>query len=114
MAATERADMEDMASILREDAIFSMPPELDVYVGREAIVESWTPFLTGPARIGDFKLVPVRCNNQLAAANYLRAPGEVSYERLAMDVLRIEDGAITEIVTFPGAFFDHFDLPERL
>ncbi len=114
MSATERADMDDMASILREDAIFSMPEDPEVYVGREAIVESWTPFLTGPARIGDFKMVPVRCNNQLAAACYVRAPGEVSFERLAMDVLRVEEGAVTEIVTFPGSFFDHFDLPERL
>jgi RNA polymerase sigma-70 factor (ECF subfamily) len=91
-----------------------MPPEPTVFVGRNAIVESWTPTLTGPARVGDFKLVPTRCNNQLAAANYVRAPGEESYERLAIDVLRIVDGAIAEIVTFPHSVFDDFGLPARL
>jgi RNA polymerase sigma-70 factor (ECF subfamily) len=69
---------------------------------------------TGPARIGDFKMVPTRCNNQLAAANYVRAPGEETYERLSLDVLRIESGQIAEIVTFPESVFDDFGLPERI
>ena len=113
MDATERADMDEMAALLRDDAIFWMPPEPEVFVGRDAIVESWTPAMTGPARIGDFKLVPTRCNNQLAAANYVRAPGEDSFERLAVDVLRIEEGQIVEVVTFPHWVFDSFGLPER-
>jgi RNA polymerase sigma-70 factor, ECF subfamily len=114
MEATERADMTAMAELLKEDAVFWMPPEPAVFASRDAILESWTPVLTGPARIGDFKMVPTRCNNQLAAANYVRAPGEESYERLAIDVLRIEDGAIAEIVAFPHSVFDDFGLPERL
>lgn len=114
MEASEKADMAAMAEILKEDAVFWMPPDPGVFVGRDVIIESWTPFLTGPTRIGDFKMVPTRCNNQLAAANYVRAPGEESYERLALDVLRIADGAIAEIVTFPGSVFDDFGLPERI
>ena len=114
MKATEQADMSAMAEVLKEDAVFWMPPEPEVFVGRDLIVESWTPFLTGPARIGDFKMVPTRCNNQLAAANYVRAPGEETYERLALDVLRIENGQIAEIVTFPESLFDDFGLPERI
>lgn len=114
MEATEKADMDTMATLLKEDAIFSMPPEPGVFVGRDVLVDAWTPFLSGPARIGDFKMVPTRCNNQLAAANYVRAPGEQYYERLALDVLRVEDGEIAEIMTFPGSIFDAFGLPERL
>lgn len=114
MEATERADMSAMATLLKEDAVFSMPPETEVFVGRDVIIESWTPFLIGPARIGDFKMVPTRCNNQLAAANYVRAPGEETYERLSIDVLRVEDGEIAEIVTFPDSVFDDFGLPERI
>lgn len=113
MRATEEADMATMATLLKEDAVFWMPPEPGVFVGRTTIVESWTPFLSGPTRIGDFKMLPVRCNNQLAAANYLRPPGGESYERLSIDVLRIEDGAIAEIVTFGHSMFDHLGLPER-
>lgn len=114
MEATERADMTAMAELLKEDAVFWMPPDPGVFVGRQGIIESWTPFLTGPARIGDFKMVPTRCNNQVAAANYVRAPGEEVYSRLSLDVLRIEDGAIAEIVTFPESVLDDFGLPERL
>jgi RNA polymerase sigma-70 factor, ECF subfamily len=113
MDATERADMAEMAALLKEDAIFWMPPEPGVFSGRDAIVESWTPALTGPARIGEFKMVPTRCNNQLAAANYVRAPGEDTYERLALDVLRIEDGQIAEVIAFPHSVFDTFGLPDR-
>jgi RNA polymerase sigma-70 factor, ECF subfamily len=113
MRATERADMKEMATLLREDAVFWMPPDPEVLVGRDVIVGSWTPFLTGPARIGDFKMVPTRCNNQLAAAGYVRAPGEDTYERLAVDVLRIVDGQIAEIATFGDSVFDAFGLPER-
>jgi RNA polymerase sigma-70 factor (ECF subfamily) len=111
MEATERADMTTMAEILKKDAVFWMPPDPGVFAGRDAILESWTPVLTGPA---DFKAVPTRCNNQLAAAFYVRAPGEDTYERLAMDVLRIADGKIAEIITFPHTIFDDFGLPERL
>ena len=112
MEATEHADMSTMATLLKEDAVFSMPPEPEIFVGRDVIIENWTPFLVGPARIGDFKMVPTRCNNQLAAANYVRAPGWEAYERLSLDVLRVEGGEIAEIVTFPDSVFDHFGLPE--
>jgi len=113
MEATERADMTTMATLLKEDAVFWMPPDPGVFVGRDVIVESWTPSLIGPGRIGQFKMVPTRCNNQLAAANYVRAPGEETYERLSLDVLRIEGAEIAEIVTFPDTVFDDFGLPER-
>lgn len=113
MEATEQADMSAMAAVLKEDAVFWMPPEPGVFVGRDALIDSWTPFLTGPARMGDFKMVPTRCNNQLAAANYVRAPGEETFERLSIDVLRIEEGQIAEVVTFPESVFDSFGLPER-
>ncbi|HEX6300033.1 MAG TPA: hypothetical protein VF148_06185 [Acidimicrobiia bacterium] len=93
--------MTAMAQLLKEDAVFWMPPDPGVFVGRSVIIESWTPFLTGPARIGDFKMVPI-------------APGEEHYARLPLDVLRIEDGAIAEIVTFPESVFDDFGMPERL
>lgn len=114
MEATERADMTAIAQLIREDAVFWMPPDRGVLSGRDAIVDSWTPALVGPERLGDFKMVPTKCNNQLAAANYVRAPGEEDYERLSLDVLRIEDGAIVEIVTFSDSVFDAFGLPERI
>ena len=40
--------------------------------------------------------------------------GRRRYEPLAIDVLRVQDGVVTEIVTFDGAVFEHFDLPATL
>ena len=55
-----------------------------------------------------------RANGQPAVAGYVRKPGDAAYEPLAIDVLRVRDGLITEIVTFDSAVFQHFDLPATL
>jgi RNA polymerase sigma-70 factor, ECF subfamily len=47
-------------------------------------------------------------------ACYLRRPGDSEYRPLALDVLRIEEGAVAEIVAFPGSVFPAFGLPDRL
>ncbi|MGH2945656.1 MAG: hypothetical protein ACRDPC_05240 [Solirubrobacteraceae bacterium] len=39
---------------------------------------------------------------------------DTEYRRLALDVLRIEGGRITEITTFCGELFPAFGLPESL
>ena len=41
-------------------------------------------------------------------------PGDAACEPLAIDVLRVQDGVVTEIVTLDGAVFEHFDLPATL
>jgi hypothetical protein len=38
-------------------------------------------------------------------------PGDSTWRAMALDVLRIEDGLITEIVTFPPDSFRLFGLP---
>jgi Sigma-70 region 2 len=58
----------------------------------------------------------VRCvithaNLQPAVANYVLRPGDSSWRALALDVLRIEEGVIREIVTFAPDVFASFDLP---
>jgi RNA polymerase sigma-70 factor, ECF subfamily len=115
MDACERADMPALASLMREDAVFSMPPEPTVVRGRDGIVESWAPALTDPSELGEFLLVPVWLNRQPAAANYVRRLGDTEFRAVAVDVLRLEDGLITNIVTFEhtAAFpvFDLLDLP---
>ena len=52
-----------------------------------------------------------RANRQPAVACYVRRPGDDAYSPLALDVLRIVDGAVAEIVTFDGAIFGWFGLP---
>jgi RNA polymerase sigma-70 factor, ECF subfamily len=112
--AHERGDGEAVAALLREDARFSMPPEPGLYVGVEAIRAVWTEGGFGTEELGDLRCLPARANRQPAVACYLRRPGEAPFRPMALDVLRIEDGAVAEIVTFVPGLFPAFDLPEEL
>ena len=60
------------------------------------------------------RCVVTRANGQPAVAGYVRKPGDAAYEPLAIHVLRVQDGVVTEIVTFGGAVFEHFNLPATL
>jgi len=44
----------------------------------------------------------------------LRRAGASTYEAFAMDVLRIEDGLIAEIITFDSEVFNWFRLRRQL
>ena len=50
-------------------------------------------------------------NLQPAVAYYRCQPGDSTWRALALDILRIEDGLITEIVAFPPHSFTAFGLP---
>ena len=99
---------------MREDARFSMPPEPGTWVGRETIVDAWTEGGFGAPDFGDVRCLVTSANRQPAVAAYLRRPGDAAHRGLALDVLRVEDGAIAEIITFPPTLFAAFGLPETL
>ena len=51
-------------------------------------------------------------NLQPAVALYLRAPGEVRYRPLALEVLRVEEGQVVEVVDWSRPeLFEAFGLP---
>ncbi len=100
MEACERADLTVLADLMREDAVFSMPPEPDVTRGRDAIIEQWAPAMTGPTAFGKFLMVPVWLNRQPAAVAYTRRPGEPAFRAIGVDVLRVEGGVIAEILAW--------------
>ncbi|MFD1150975.1 RNA polymerase subunit sigma-70 [Saccharothrix hoggarensis] len=112
--ATERCDMALMASVLREDVTWSMPPQPEWYRGRDVVVDIWTPVMVGPEAFGEWKVLETRANRQPALANYVRKPGEELFKPAAMDVLRIEGDAIAEVLTFPSDRFPLFGLPASL
>jgi RNA polymerase sigma-70 factor (ECF subfamily) len=58
--------------------------------------------------------VPARANRQLAAANYLRAPGDDTYRAFKIDVIRFAGDRIAEITTFDQTLFGAFDLPPAM
>jgi RNA polymerase sigma-70 factor, ECF subfamily len=114
LEAHERADADAFVELMREDARFSMPPEPELHVGREKIVAAWKEGGFG-TELRDFRCLLTRANMQPAVAVYHRPPGASEHRPLALDVLRIEDGLVTEIVAFEaGSLFPAFDLPSRL
>jgi RNA polymerase sigma-70 factor, ECF subfamily len=112
--ASERGDAAEIAALMREDARFAMPPEPDLVVGRDAILRSWAEGGFGTDAFGELRCRVTRANRQPAIAAWVREPGGTEFEALAIDVLRIEEGRIAEITTFPRAVFPAFDLPMTL
>ena len=54
---------------------------------------------------GDLRCVVTRANGQPAVGVYRRREGEEDYRPLAVDVLRMAEGVVVEILTFvPGQF----------
>jgi RNA polymerase sigma-70 factor (ECF subfamily) len=114
MDATERADLNGLAALLREDARFTMPPEAAWYEGRDAIIAGWAPSLVGPNALGDLKHLVTSANRQPAVAAYVRAGDGGDYVPLGLDVLRIEGGVVVEVTAFAPRLFPAFGLPPTL
>jgi RNA polymerase sigma-70 factor, ECF subfamily len=111
MAAHERGDVEALARLLRDDVRASAPPLPLWYEGRESLLES-SRRSAAPDR---FRYLPTSANKQLAAASYVRRPGESVYRPMGIDVLRIEDGLVAEITAFlRPELFPAFALPAAL
>ncbi|WP_347354790.1 RNA polymerase subunit sigma-70 [Intrasporangium sp.] len=110
----ERADLEGVAALLHEQVRFCMPPTPGLWVGRGPVVRAWADGGFGSADFGSLRCLSVGANGQPAVAAYARRPGGAAYEPLAVDVLRVQDGLVTEVVIFGAAMFRHFDLPARL
>jgi RNA polymerase sigma-70 factor, ECF subfamily len=96
--AHERADVDALAALLREDARLTMPPHAIWYDGREAIVIAAAKgFEPG---FGELRSIATGANRQPALAHYLRPSGESGFRPLALDVLSVEGGRIAEIASF--------------
>jgi RNA polymerase sigma-70 factor, ECF subfamily len=111
--ATEDADPEAMLETLHEDLRFAMPPEPGLFVGRKKVLEYWAPGFDVEG-FGRMTGIVTRASMQPAVACYRQKPGESEYRALALDVMRIENGAIAEITTFPAELFPALGLPEVL
>lgn len=109
--AGERADIGALESLIRQDAVFRMPPVSEIAMGREAMFRLWLDAGFGSEAFGRLRCVTTRANRQPAVAAYVLRSGDTTYRALALDVLRIEEGIITEIVTFGPEVFPAFALP---
>ena len=109
--ASESADFRAFESIIRADATFRMPPDFGGAEGRDAMFRLWIEGGFGSERFGRVRCVVTHANLQPAVACYQCRPGDSTWRALALEVLRIEDGLITEIVVFPPDSFPAFRLP---
>jgi RNA polymerase sigma-70 factor (ECF subfamily) len=114
VAFSEAPDPTALKRLLSEDVRFSMPPQPGTWEGRDAVVDGWVAGGFGSEMFGSMRTVITRANRQPAVACYVRRPGDDRHTPMAIDVLRIAGGAVTEIVTFDGALFGCFGLPPTI
>jgi RNA polymerase sigma-70 factor (ECF subfamily) len=113
VAAFEAYDMDALASLIREDAIQSMPP-YDLWLsGRDDIFAWWL----GPgATCRDSRVIPaVSANGSPAFGQYRPRPSGSGYEPWALQVVEVADGKIVELTFFldTETLFPLFGLPLR-
>jgi RNA polymerase sigma-70 factor (ECF subfamily) len=111
VAACEAPDIAGFASLIREDVVMRMPPQPEITVGREAILRHMVDAGFGTEAFGRLRCVTTRANRQPAVACYVLGKDDTSYRALAVDVLRIEEGLVSEILTFGPEVFESLGLP---
>ena len=115
MDATDRGDVAGMIKLLREDAIFSMPPAPEWWVGNEAIVAAWVEGGFGSQSFGELRCLPTRANRQPAVAVYRRHPDDSVFRPFLLDVLQMQEGTVSEVIAFPlEPLVDALGLPQTL
>lgn len=114
MQAHDDADPAAIAALVGDGMRFTMPPQPTLYEGPEAFVRFMAESAFGLDSPGQFTLVPTRANRQLAAANYVRAPGDDVFRAMSLDVLRVERGRLVEVTTFEPHLFEAFGLAPRM
>lgn len=112
LAAFEQSDMAAIERLLAQDAVLEMTGTTTWFSGKATCV----PFIAAQAigRSGDWRMVPLRANGQLAAAAYHRGDGGL-YHPFAVVVLATTSVHITRISLFGDtALFSRFALPPTL
>jgi RNA polymerase sigma-70 factor, ECF subfamily len=106
--AWEHGDEQSFVALLRDDAVLSMPPLAEWYVGRVAI-GGFFRWATGPAGAGPFRYVPTRASNALAFGIY--AAGNP----FILQVVEADAGGVASLTSFMYPhLFPHFGLPAHL
>jgi RNA polymerase sigma-70 factor, ECF subfamily len=108
--AWSRRDVDAIAALLAEDAVFSMPPWAEWWQGRETIA--------GFAKnedCGETRSIPIRVSGQPGIAAYALDEETGRFVPAAIDVLTLEGGLIKEITAFvTPELFPRFGLPSEL
>jgi RNA polymerase sigma-70 factor (TIGR02960 family) len=111
--AVESGDVDDVVSLLTDDALLTMPPQPLEYQGHEAIAA----FLRDRAELrgAPLRVVPTRANTQPAFGCYLPDARAAIARPYGLIVLMLEGDAIAAITWFADtSVFRHFGLPRML
>jgi RNA polymerase sigma-70 factor (ECF subfamily) len=110
--AFQNADVTAVMQLLRDDAVFEMPPEPTWFTGRELIGRFLqSRVITYPGR---FQMIPTVANGQPALASYMRHRDGV-YHGHSICVLTIAASRVTRVTSFndPGLVAT-FGLPQTV
>jgi RNA polymerase sigma-70 factor (ECF subfamily) len=97
--AWEQADVQTLIDLLREDAVFSMPPIPSWYGGQAAIRTLVARTIFAGEAQGRWRLIAARANRQAAFGLY-RAGGDGLHHAYGVQIVTRRGDAIAEIVTF--------------
>ena len=112
--AWARRDVEAIAALLAEDAVFSMPPWAEWWQGRDTIARFAEDEFFECLETRTFP-TPIRVNGQLGIAAYSLDEETGRFVPAAIDVLTFEGELIKEITAFvTPELFPHFGLPPEL
>ncbi len=112
MHAWEASNIDELVSLLKQDASFAMPPSSSWYLGREAIRTIAEKVIAGPGR---WRLMPVQANGTIGFGVYLLQKREEGYRPFGIQVLTTRDGQVASATTFLNpALFPFFHLPDQL
>ncbi len=110
--ASVATDIDTIATMLRDDVRYSMPPWEGLLVGRDRVVADWTA--NGFTKMTGLRSVATSVNRQPALGFYLWREDEAAWMPLTVDVLRVSDGMVTEVTIFGADQFARLGLPDRL
>ncbi len=112
--AWEAADIGGLVALLAEDAVWTMPPWRQWFVGPEPIA-AFLAWVWRPGRSSQARLVAASANGQPAFGYYRASPGEVALMPFAIQVLSLGSDRIRSVTNFVDAgLFATFGLPPSL
>ena len=95
------ADVAAIVSLLTEDALLTMPPQPERYVGRD-LIRTFLATVPAGGRLDQIRLVPTRANYQPAVAGYVRSDDSGPFLAHEILVLAFEGDAIASLTRFAG------------
>jgi RNA polymerase sigma-70 factor (ECF subfamily) len=107
-----RKDVVAIVSLLKQDAVWEMPPFTGWYAGAEnigALIDTQCP-----GGVHDMPMVATRANGQPAFGLYMRQP-DGSFTPFQLQVLDLDGDRVAHVAAFfDTALFEQFGLPARL